>query len=295
MRYVLLFSDGSISVGANDLEGKYLVWGKKGWNAAVAELTELVNSRPHEGKITNLEIQSHGLPGEIVVREGERITNENVAAFGGMLRPIMARGGLIEIMACRVAATGSRTYQNGGFNTYPPDVIEAYFGPLEKHPVALERQPNGTHKVISQTGADKTRMAKRASHLRLQAMDPEENGLQFCLTLAQTSGSTVRASALTQVEEFGDISDGNPINPTYTPTRIIMRDFDRFGDWEGHVWDFTPNGQVKYLGCNLPRHRLRFPTQPVGPKLTYNFREQGGQDAGTGQRPQRMNRSPTPV
>jgi len=294
MRYVLLFSDGSINVGANDLEGKYLVWGKSGWSVAVGDLTDLVKSRPHEGKITNLEIQSHGLPGKIVIGHGEYITYENVDAFGGMLKPIMARGALIEIMACQVAGCGRRAFQDG-FNTYPPDVIEEYFGGLLKGAVALQKQGDKTNKVVPLTGADLARVTKLIAHQRVQAMRPEDNGLEFCLTLARASGCTVRASRLTQVEEFGDISDSNGIETTYTPQRIMMRDYDRFGDWEGPVWDFMSNGQVKYLGCNLPRHRLRFPTQQVGPQLTHNFREQGGNSANVGQRPQRMNRSPLPA
>jgi hypothetical protein len=295
MRYVLLFSDGSIHVGANDAEGKYFVWGKKGWRAAVGELTDLVNSRPREGKITDLEIQSHGLPGKIIVRENEYITHENVEAFGAMLKPIMAHGGLIEILACQVAACGRFAFAGKGFNTYPPEVIEEYFGGIEKDPVALQKQPDGKYKVVRLSGDKLAAVKKMLLHQRVQAMSPEDNGLQFCLTLARSSGCTVRASRMIQVEEIGDIWNGDPINPIYTPTHIIMRDYDRFGDWEGPVWDFMPNGQVKYLGCNLPRARLRFPTQPVGPQLTYNFREQGGNDSDVGQRPQRMNRSPMPV
>lgn len=297
MRYVLLFSDGTINVGANDSEGKYFVWGKKGWQAAVGELSDLVKSRPHEGKITNLEIQSHGLPGKIVVGEGQYITYENVAEFGAMLKPIMARGGLIEIMACTVAGLGRGAFRTDAkWNTYPPGVIEEYFGGLAKDLVALEKQGDGSHKVVRLSGKDLDRVLDVIRHQRVQAMGPEDNGLEFCLTLARTSGCTVRASRLTQAEEFGDHADySDPVNPTYTPTHIIMRDYDRFGDWEGPVWDFMPNGSVKYLGCNLPRHRLRFPVKQVGPQLTYNFREQGGQSASNGQRPQRMNRSPLPV
>ncbi len=293
MRYVLLFSDGSISVGATDMEGKYLVWGKKGWRAAVAELADLVNSRPQEGKITHLEIQSHGMPAKIVVREGDHITHENVEAFGNLLRPIMARGALIEIMACLVAACGRFAFQGKGFNTYPPEVIEQYFGGIEKDPVALEKQGDGTYKVVRLSGKRLDGVLRVIRHQRVQALSLEENGLEFCLTLARATGCTVRAARMVQVEDYGDIydTDGTVLEMTHP----IMRDYDRFGDWEGPVWDFMPNGSVKYLGCNLPRARLRFPTHQVGPQLTCNFREQGGNDSDVGLRPQRMNRAPLPA
>lgn len=293
MRYVLLFSDGSIHVGANDEESKYFVWGQKGWHAAIGELTDLVRSRPHEGKITNLEIQSHGYPAKIIVPPDDNITYENVAEFGAFLKPIMARGGLIEILACMVAGLGRGAFRTDAkWNTYPPEVIEEYFGGFEKDPVFLEKQGDGMHKAVRLTGSRLETAMKNVRHQRVSAMSPEDNGLEFCLTLARTTGCTARASRLTQCEENGDIYGTFGIEDM---PHIIMRDFDRFGDWEGPVWDFMPNGQVKYLGCSLPRARLRFPVHRVGPQLTYNFREQGGQSASNGQRPQRMNRSPLPV
>ena len=154
------------------------------------------------------------------------------------------------------------------------------------------KDAGGSYSAQPITGEGLDRYQKRIAELRTQNFGDEGNGLQFCLTLASTSGATVRAARLVQAEDNGDLywSDGS-----VTQLHPIMRDFDRFGDWEGPVWDFMPNGSVKYLGCNLPRARLRFPTQQVGPQLTYNFREQGGQDPETGQRPQRMNRSPLPV
>ena len=58
----------------------------------------------NEGKITNLEIQSHGLPAEIVTTPNDHIDYRTVAEFGTSLRPLMAQGALIEIMACQVAS-----------------------------------------------------------------------------------------------------------------------------------------------------------------------------------------------
>jgi hypothetical protein len=210
-----------------------------------------------------------------------------------MLKPIMSRGGLIEIMACMVAGFGRRAFQGDGkANQYLPEVIDEYFGGFEKDPVALVKQGDGTF-VAGRLSGDRLENFMRAMRDRkVQYMSPEENGLEFCLTLARTTGCTVRASRLTQCEENGDLYGTFGIEEM---PHIIMRDFDRFGEWEGPVWDFTPNGRVTYLGCNLPRARLRFPVHRVGPQLTHNFRQQGGQSSSGGQRPQRMNRSPLPV
>lgn len=294
MRYVLLFSDGTITIGANDLEGKYCVWGRKGWRAAVGDLAKLVESRPREGKITNLEVQSHGSPGRIVVggKEENDINNDTVATFGAMLRPIMAPGGLIEIMACKVASFSRATFEDGPIQ-YSPAIVDGYFGGIETAAVYLDKV-DGNAVVIPYQGERLANFKKLIAKCRTQRMSSRDNGLKFCLTLARTSGAIVRAAMLSQAEEIGDFDDGYFV-PHWTQTHPISRDFDRFGDWEGPVWDFMPNGVVKYLGSNLPRHNVRFPKQPVGPQLTYNFREQGGNSAAIGQRPQRMNRSPLPV
>lgn len=293
MRYVLLFSDGSITVGVNDERSKYLVWGKKTWQSAVTELTALVRRR-REGKITNLEIQSHGLPGTIVVPSGN-ITNDNVAQFGGMLRAVMAPGGLIEVMACKVAGVGLRTFNEGTLQ-YSADVLEEYYGGMDKDPVRMQNIDG--RNVVTRLDWKQALWAKgRTAEWRKQLMSYRENGLEFCLTLARNSGAVVRASSLVQNEEFGDNYDTNGFQTTYTTDHFIMRDYDRFGDWEGPVWDFKPDGKVKYLGCSIARHKVRFPQHPVATpqQLTYNFRDRGGNDPDVGQRPQRINRNPLPV
>ncbi len=295
MRYILLFSDGSIHVGARDEESSYIVWAKKGWRSGVADLAALVKRRAHEGKITALEIQSHGDAGRIIVNRVDGsgdITNDNVHAFAALLRPIMARGGLIEILACKVAAIGASTPEPAkGANQYPADVRDEYFGGMLKNPVLL--RPVGDHyDVVPLDGALLQRHQQNVANASASYLGLSENGLEFCLTLARGTGAIVRASSLSQAEEFSDYRDEYGMRRSH---HAIMRDFDRFGDWEGNVWDFMPNGQVKYLGCNLPRQRVRFPTHQVGPQLTCNFREQGGNDSDVGLRPQRMNRAPLPV
>jgi hypothetical protein len=294
MRYILLFSDGTIHVGANDEASPYLVEGEKNWRAAVAELAHRVNTR-RQGKITNLEVQSHGRPATIVVSQSEVIDYQSVTQFGSMLRPLMAPGGLIEIMACQVASYEPRALDNKMPTQYSSAVAE-YWDGFSDAAVILKPGPDGRHRPERLTGDTLTQFRARIALQRTMHIRPDGDGLGFCLNLARASGARVRASRLTQNEEYTPVDIGK-LSENIVQDHPIMQDYDRFGDWEGPVWDFMPNGTIKYLGCNLPRHRLRFPAQePAGPRqLTYNFREQGGNDAGVGQRPQRMNRSPLPV
>lgn len=294
MRYILLFSDGTINVGANDRESPYVVEGQNNWRAGVSELARRVNSRG-QGKITNLEVQSHGRPATIVVSQSEVIDYRSVTQFGSMLRPLMAPGSLIEIMACQVASYEPRALDSG-LPTQYSSVVNEYWEGFSDAAVILKLGSDRRHHTERLTGDDLTKFRAKIALQRTIHIRPEGDGLGFCLNLARASGAIVRASRLTQNEEYTEVDIGVSSANT-VQDHPIMQDYDRFGDWEGPVWDFMPNGTVKYLGCNLPRHRLRFPVQePAGPRqLTYNFREQGGQSAGVGQRPQRMNRSSLPV
>jgi hypothetical protein len=297
MRYVLLFDTGGINVGANDEGRPYLVEGKNGWRSAVAELTRRVQQR-NQGKIVNLEIQSHGLPGTIVAAGGN-ITNENVTAFGAALRAVMQSGGLIEIMACLVASFTRFTF-SGGTIKYGPEVLDPYLNAFESDPVHWSDKDPNTRKmsVIRITDPDRLKSLKTANDERRTALwSYQDNGLEFCLQLARTSGAIVRASRLVQMEEYGPNTEYNSLGVAVSSTteHPIMGDYDRFGDWDGPVWDFMPNGTVKYLGCGIPRHKFRFPEHRNPQQLTYNFRQQDGKDTGVGQRPQRMNRNSLPV
>jgi hypothetical protein len=286
MRYVLLFTDGTITIGANDQRSPYTVQARKGWRDAVTELAYRVK-HSKEGRITNLEIQSHGYPARIVVDHNDDINHENVHIFGAMLRAIMAPGALIEIMACLVAAVQSRP-SDGEETQYSPAAAKAYWDGLLKAPYS---SVGGFHPMTDDERATSEKNVAAARKLNLGAAG---NGLNFCLALARASGCVVRASSLVQAEEIGDVRDGveaDGLTPRWKATHSISRDYDRFGDWEGAVWDFLPNGDVKFLGANLKRHRVRFPQS----ELASNLREQGGQSAGVGQRPQRINRAPLPV
>ena len=144
------------------------------------------------------------------------------------------------------------------------------------------------------TDGERDTLEKNVGAARKLNLGTQGNGLNFCLALARASGCVVRASSLVQSEEIGDVRDGvesDGFTPKWKATHFISRDYDRFGDWEGAVWDFKPNGEVKFLGANLPRHKVRFPQS----ELACNLRDQGGQSADMGQRPQRINRAPLPV
>jgi hypothetical protein len=178
-------------------------------------------------------------------------------------------------------------------------VLDAYLGGLEKDRVGWTKdKATGKQyvtRIESQDKAQLDRWQAEGEERRRTLWSYRDNGLQFCLTLAQTSGAVVRASSLTQAEEYGEQWELNGTDMKYTTTdHAIMHDYDHFGDWEGPVWDFMPNGSVKYLGCGILRHKLRFP-EHQNPQLTYNFRDQGGNSSDIGQRPQRINRNPLPV
>ncbi len=66
------------------------------------------------------------------------------------------------------------------------------------------------------------------------------NGPLFCSQLARATGCVVRASTLVQEEE-GDamVPSGRYMHP--------------FGEWEGLVFDFLPNGNVRFVGDNPSR------------------------------------------
>jgi hypothetical protein len=76
----------------------------------------------------------------------------------------------------------------------------------------------------------------------------DRNGLDFCLRFTRVSNCIVRASETLQYETSKD-----------------SRNFDTFGDWDGRVWDFLPDGNIKYLGKNLRRVGLVFPETWSGP------------------------------
>jgi hypothetical protein len=75
----------------------------------------------------------------------------------------------------------------------------------------------------------------------------KNNGLDFCVRMARSSQCIVRASEVEQTETSGDIIE-----------------FDTFGDWEGRVWDFMPDGSITYLGYCLSRAGIPYPAHWSG-------------------------------
>ena len=65
---------------------------------------------------------------------------------------------------------------------------------------------------------------------------PDENGLEFCRSLARTTRATVRAAITVQGEEGELIS--NDWTPSVSP----------IGNWEGPVFDFHSDGTVRCQG-----------------------------------------------
>ena len=71
---------------------------------------------------------------------------------------------------------------------------------------------------------------------------PLANGPKFCSFIATRSGCRVRASDRRQYQD-----DKTRANATADP----------FGSWDGNVYDFWPNGEITYLGHNIPRSMLQ--------------------------------------
>jgi hypothetical protein len=69
---------------------------------------------------------------------------------------------------------------------------------------------------------------------------------------------------------------------------------DSIGNWEGHVWDFYPDGEVKYLGMNLARGQGSI-AYDDGHQADVGMRPMGGIEAGSPLRSQRLNRVPLAV
>lgn len=82
-----------------------------GWRSAVAELGHRrLTYDPHIA-ISSLEIQCHGMPACLLLPDDTPkglINHATVAEFGLLLKPHLATGALIELMACLAASNRSK-------------------------------------------------------------------------------------------------------------------------------------------------------------------------------------------
>jgi len=218
-------------------------------------LKELASKTASLGKRSHLEIHCHGLPAELVLGGLKGVTIRTVESFGVALRVALRQGGLIECLACKVA---SQTKSDGNWDAMlraPESQIAGYredyhgairlrktrkyyngptpgptLNPTDAHPWDQRLQAYGRDYFNrTQPIADDPRFSFRP--------DPDRDGLKFCLALANTTGCVVRAAVTTQWEEASD---------TDSPV----------GNWENEVFDFFPDGVVRFLGASPYRGPL---------------------------------------
>jgi len=246
------------------------------------------NNKGIGNQITKLEINCHGLPGRLVLPNlspSGVVDHTSVAEFGALLRPNLSAGARIELLACKVAAVEFELTEDARSGilhpidpkqpaaTYSPSILDEYWRVYDTAPITMD-STKGT--AIMQTGVQAHRTRVSIAIARQYEWGPKGNGLRFCLNLAAASGGIVRASDVSQVE----LLNSDP--------RIAV---DTIGNWEGHVWDFFPDGRVKYLGLNLPRSQghIAFTGEHLA---SIGIRPMGSIDAQSPLRGQRLNRVP---
>lgn len=231
---------------------------------------------------SHLEINSHGERGQILLLPPVKM--ENVSTFATLVRRLIVPGGFIEILACLAgsmpfgsllaALEKAALAENGQSQSTDSFAVSGTGFTLAELKLARSELAAISRKIgrMSQSSPDQlaAEMAiiRRETKRNMQAIvelmqlairsgltfipdpafptkqtDDDRNGPLFCSTLARLTQCKVRAAILVQTEEgegFGFESFGY-----------------RFGNWEGDVFDFTPDGQVRHVGLNLPRPVFR--------------------------------------
>ncbi len=268
-------------------KARHVINVRNGWRPALARLGTVLDwNTPGAGnQITKLEINCHGLPGRLLLPSETKsglVDHTCVAEFGAMLRPNLVSGALIEVLACSVAGIELQMGDLGPTDPslpttqYSASIQAEYWGAYQSAPTYIGRT-SYPQKVL--TGERAQTVRKRMTVASQYEWGLEGNGLRFCLSLAAASGGIVRASDVIQME----VADYSPRAAT-----------DAIGDWEGHVWDFYPDGKVKYRGMNLPRNQGSIAA--AGDHLTtVGMRPIGGIENESPLRSQRLNRVPLAV
>lgn len=187
------------------------------------------------GRSRCVEIHCHGLPARLLLGTDLGVSRANVDSFGRQLQDVIMAGGLIEILACMVAAQTRRWGQI--LRTEPRNIagyVAEYHGKIQE--LYMGRRWQTTQGLVM-TGASFSPNAIKPFKPDEQFVpQPDENGLEFCRSLARTTRATVRAAITVQGEEAALIS--NDWTPAVSP----------IGSWEGPVFDFSPDGSVRCLG-----------------------------------------------
>ncbi len=237
--YYLYYPDGgSIDIGhamKEGFESAFVVTVKpKGLEEALKELAELAGRL---GKKRRLEIHCHGFPAELKLGAYGAVTNHNVRSFAMALKPALFPGSLIELLCCLVASQGNLDKLLAAPQAHIEGYREDYHGVIR-----LRRtrdywggKPNDIHQFRPLYGNQFTERKDPIKDNRNVFFTPkfETDGLKFCLDLAAYSGCIVRAAYIPQAEEGGREVFDSPI-----------------GNWEAEVFDFHPDGSIKFLGSS---------------------------------------------
>ena len=194
------------------------------------------------GRSKNMEIHCHGTPAVLRLSSDRGVTRKNVQWFGTKLRNAIMAGGLIEILACRVAAQGAVEGARSLLHAEPENIkgfLPEYHGTIQQlyRGKSWKRADDGLiHSGATFTSFNESEFSPRVRFTPI----PEEDGLEFCLSLANASGAIVRAALTNQSEEGQDQGCGtdSDLRPPVSP----------IGDWEGPVFDFYPGHSVKFHG-----------------------------------------------
>jgi hypothetical protein len=260
---------------------------RHGWRAALGRLREVLdwNNAGAGNQITKLEINCHGLPGRLLLPDLSVkgvVDHTSVQEFASLLKPNLVKGALIELLACSVAGVEFSVDDLGpvDFNqpkvTYSKSLLEEYWGAYDIAPTLIGHTDAP---ATVQTGNAASRTRKNIAIAKQYEWGPDGNGLRFCLALAAGTDCVVRASDVLQWETL----DNDP--------RIAV---DAIGNWEGHVWNFYPDGKVKYLGMDVSRSQgsIAFSGDHLA---TIGSRPMGAIEQDSPLRGQRLNRVPLAV
>jgi hypothetical protein len=292
-----------IGMPSSMAKARHIIDVSRGWRTALRKLPNAPGGVVALDLISQLEINCHGEPGglELPNRSASGLVDHsNVEEFGSMLRPSLMSGALIELLACQVAATTTivhsaprKTAADGTQSDWHPtgadgktamptrysdSILTEYWGAYERD-LARPGYVEGRPTTVPMSDREGKLTLEYLAIRKQDEWQPKGNGLRFCLRLAAASGGIVRAGDFSQTE----LRSGDQNYAT-----------DVFGNWEGHVWDFYPDGRVKYLGLNLPRSQGRITFNGGGP-LAHGGRPMGGISDESPLRAQRLNRIPLPV
>jgi hypothetical protein len=237
-----------------------------------------------------LEVNCHGTPGHLHLKPG--VSFKNVVAFGEAVSRLLMPGSTIEILACHVGSLPNIAMREGEQLTHAKllgdkglrermNAISAYQSWANQQMNAINRVYGNKTKTqailkdyrarsielsndeISQSYQFWVDIAEERPEIGLKTAEPDEgqqaaakalggtisrritvlNAPYFCALLAKASRCTVTAAGIVQLEEGMIVGESDPL---WTKSY-------KFGNWEGQLIDFYPNGKAFCRGQNVKR------------------------------------------